>query len=180
MILKRIHDFKNNMLKVEGVNMFPQNRKMLGVTLFTSWAGTGALVAAGIAAVNADKHICWQFKDAETGSVTIDQFEVPPHWVTLKATLIIAKNVATTGNVVFVASFGDTGDGEELLMTDGSNVTATVTTNQNYAQYVELFTNMAVDPTKMCAMRLHRLGSDAADTFANNIYALGVLLERVS
>lgn len=121
----------------------------------------------------------WSFPDAATSSVQT-YFMVPPHWLTMKVSIVV-KGTSTSGAVVVRTDYqsGGVGDGDTLALSTGSNATVTMPAN-NVIKVSQLEASITCTASKVQNLNVIRSGANGSDLYATLMQFAGLLLERVT
>lgn len=148
----------------------------LGAATFLAMTGGPTVGTPGSAATRVN---AWTLDAASAESVGVT-FQVPAGWATAHVDLYWTNDGAGAGDVVWKADRYTIADGTALTAeTEGGAVTATAPA-QNVVKVTRALTGIAVSPSLVTRLEVVRVAADAADTLANDVALIGVLLTRVS
>jgi hypothetical protein len=141
----------------------------------------GAFQSTGgttIGTVGGGRRTAWLL-DAAVSEFVATAFYVPTYFSKrLKCTIIWTNAGAGAGNVVYAVSHAVISNGETLNQVDAGGAPFTLAAPLQDIQVNSIVpVNMAVEPGEMLYVRVGRTGGDAADTLANDVAFLEMILE---
>jgi hypothetical protein len=141
----------------------------------------GAFQSTGgttIGTVGGGRRTAWLL-DAAVSEFVATAFYVPTYFSKrLKCTIIWTNAGAGAGNVVYAVSHAAISNGETLNQVDAGGTPFTLAAPLQDIQVNSIVpVNMTVEPGEMLYVRVGRNGADAADTLANDVAFLEMILE---
>lgn len=147
------------------------------------WSSAGLVQRTGsptMVNVFNGRHTGWELVDASTNGIKGDVF-LPPWWTTFDFAAWWSHSSGSTGDVVFDHFAWDLGgDGDSGLGTPSSSGSVTDTALADDTVTVTTIATGVSITTGRWGLHLDRLGGDAADTLAGDIFVIAFQLVRAS